>query len=394
LGRILQQLCAVAAIALVLALAVDQLAMWLYSQFVHSTPQLYQIGFEADSADWLLDFSREMDETVHAFDLDGSSVDWQPYAHWRNKPHAGDYINVDQRGLRRTWQAAQPAEHSTPLRIFMFGGSAMWGYGNRDDYTIPSQLAKQLDAAGHHVEVTNFGQIGYVNSQELSTLTQELNRGNIPHLVIFFDGYNDLSSSFLNQQAGFPLNEVQRRREFNLSKQGIVALTQTALANSGTVRLLGLFRGANSAREISHRPDFTLEDCVRSTATVLLNNYRSTEALAREYNFDCLFYLQPVIYANNYLSEWEAKEAAGREGQKNLILTTFEWIGQLHKQIPAEHPLSRDFTDLSHLFDVPEWKDKTAFYDRAHLTESANEAVAARMATDVIHRIQQRTAQN
>ena len=51
----------------------------------------------------------------------------------------------------------------------MFGGSTMWGTGARDACTIPSLLARALQGRGMSLEIINFGETGYVRTQEVIT---------------------------------------------------------------------------------------------------------------------------------------------------------------------------------------------------------------------------------
>jgi hypothetical protein len=89
----------------------------------------------------------------------------------------------------------------------------MVGYGASDDYTIPSALVRDLTQRGiSDVQVTNFGQPGYVRTQELILLFAQLRRRNIPELVIFYDGCNDAFSAFQSGQAGVTENEGNRAR--------------------------------------------------------------------------------------------------------------------------------------------------------------------------------------
>jgi len=86
---------------------------------------------------------------------------WSPYVYWRSSPYRGRYITVNQNGLRATWNPPprDGADDPPPVRLFTFGGSTMWGWGARDDYTIASCLSKLLDEKGYPAEVTNHGQI-------------------------------------------------------------------------------------------------------------------------------------------------------------------------------------------------------------------------------------------
>ena len=49
----------------------------------------------------------------------------------------------------------------------MLGGSSLWGFGARDDQTIPSLLARKLHERGLKVEIKNLSELGYVSTQEL-----------------------------------------------------------------------------------------------------------------------------------------------------------------------------------------------------------------------------------
>lgn len=51
----------------------------------------------------------------------------------------------------------------------------MWGTGVRDDFTIASQLAKALaNEKDVYFDITNFGETGYTNTQELINLVVAL----------------------------------------------------------------------------------------------------------------------------------------------------------------------------------------------------------------------------
>ena len=94
----------------------------------------------------------------------------------------------------------------------MLGGSSLWGFGARDDQTIPSLLARSLDEQGWRVELKNLAEIGYVSTQEVIALTRELQAGYRPDLVIFYDGVNDTTSALLEGEPGLTTNEINRRQ--------------------------------------------------------------------------------------------------------------------------------------------------------------------------------------
>ncbi|MFN8027584.1 MAG: hypothetical protein U0W40_14865 [Acidimicrobiia bacterium] len=87
----------------------------------------------------------------------------------------------------------QPATSGTPLTVWFFGGSALFGDGQRDDHTIPSEFARIAEEQGIPVEVRNYGRPGVAMWQELELYEQLVGAGQKPDLVVFYDGFNDLA---------------------------------------------------------------------------------------------------------------------------------------------------------------------------------------------------------
>ncbi len=154
-------------------------------------------------AAWINDYREEFRRAYIA--------QWRSYVYWRRTPYHGNYINVDANGLRLTTSTEGAGKASgTPLKVFMFGGSTMWGVGARDAFTIPSIVARELQQKGVAVEVVNFGESGYVSTQEVITLLLQLQKGERPALVVFYDGVNDIFSAYQQRMAGLPQNEFNR----------------------------------------------------------------------------------------------------------------------------------------------------------------------------------------
>lgn len=117
---------------------------------------------------------------------------YQPWALLREAPFSGRYITIDDRGVRRSFEAAG-VEPDEAVTIWFFGGSTTWGEGQRDEYTVPSQVARLADAEDLPVRVVNFGVRGYTSYQEFLLFEQEVHRRPAPDLVVFYDGSNDLN---------------------------------------------------------------------------------------------------------------------------------------------------------------------------------------------------------
>lgn len=323
------------------------------------------------------------------------AVRWMPYVYWRRGAYHGKYINVDENGIRRTTAPAPPPDSGTSVTIFMFGGSTLWGTGARDAFTIPSLVTRDLLGKGLRPEITNFGESGYVSTQELVALLLELRDGRSPDLVIFYDGINDTGAALQERVAGLPQNEANRVREFNLSSparltQRAVLLARDAASRLAIVRLVGVLAGRSATAPAiaseSAAPRFrhsTADDAGLSASVVQTywKNVELVKALGEHYGFACLFYWQPTIFQKPRLTGYEAAERRKAEYLTPFFEQTYTTMRRsrlAHPREPAFHDLSTVFSDLS----------APVFVDWAHLGESGNEIIARRMAGDVLETLQ------
>src|SRR5262245_38830380 len=93
-------------------------------------------------------------------------------------------------------------------KVFVFGGSTIWGTGSPwrtgspDWGTIPAYLQAGLaKRETRPVCVVNFGESAYVSSQSVIMLLTRLHAGDVPDLTLFYDGPNDVYAAF---QSGRP----------------------------------------------------------------------------------------------------------------------------------------------------------------------------------------------
>lgn len=242
-------------------------------------------------APWIRDYVKEY--------LKSERLEWNPYIYWRRKPFKGKYINVDSQGIRYTWNKTDALKTSVKVKnIFVFGGSTIWGYQSRDEYTIPSVFSKFLSQDSElKINITNFGETGYVNTQEMIMLLCELQKGNVPDMVIFYDGFNDIASAFENKIAGISMNEPNRRKEFNILKdyrrKDLYKETiYSIIKNSWTYSLINnIFPKMNA--EAYRKPNYLSysesEKLAEDILRVYSSNVKLVEAVGRLYGFKTIF---------------------------------------------------------------------------------------------------------
>jgi lysophospholipase L1-like esterase len=101
-----------------------------------------------------------------------------------------DFISVRD-GARTTWS---PPDCDCPRFSVRFYGSATGlGLGQRDDHTIPSELAKAAWADGVALDVVNRGMPGDQHWQQADRLGWDLTRYPVPDGVIFYSGVSEVN---------------------------------------------------------------------------------------------------------------------------------------------------------------------------------------------------------
>lgn len=285
---------------------------------------------------------------------------YSPYIEYSVKSNiSGRFINTDENGLRKT---TNPCKSENSVKIFVFGGSTVFG-GIGDDNTLPSLISKKLCNKGVNVEVTNFGVSGYENTKEIIKLELELRNGNIPDIVIFYDGVNEIYSAFQNGYAGAPQNLENRKAEFN--KKDKVNLKGYILYSDTMTLIRGISKKIfkNKVKEDNNINNAELS---KEIVDIYFENIKIVKALEKEYKFKSYFFWQPVIYFDKPLTEGES--SAELKNVKPLYLETYQKIPEKEERI--------NFYDIRDVFsDVKE----DVYIDFAHLNEKGNEIVAERI---------------
>jgi lysophospholipase L1-like esterase len=206
-----------------------------------------------------------------------------PYYYWRTKSLSGEFINVSSEGIRKT--VKNPAKGAK--KVFLFGGSTAWGTGAPDDSTIPSIMNKHL---GKDYNIINFGESGYVSTQELNYLLERLTNNDIPDLVVFYDGVNDIYAGTYSPAIPRDPQNMRTRWGSNAS-------------NGLSGFLLGIYLQSNYRLLFNKLNiwDKSIESQIEKNSKKVISNYeahiRQVKALEREYGFKSFFFWQPYLFS-------------------------------------------------------------------------------------------------
>lgn len=114
----------------------------------------------------------------------------------------GQFTNVAD-GVRRT--LPPPPCDCRTVKVWLVGGSTAFGLGQRDDFTVASQLVGL--AADHRLrlEVTNLAVPGWVIAQERRGVTERLASGDDrPDLLVSLSGFNDAFAALVGTSVHGP----------------------------------------------------------------------------------------------------------------------------------------------------------------------------------------------
>lgn len=303
-----------------------------------------------------------------------NTVRWEPYVYWRRNAFSGEFINIDNDGVRKT---VNPVSNDTSaLQMFIFGGSTLWGTGATDAGTIPSFVSKKLNDKGIAVEVHNFGETGYASTQNVVMLIRLLQAGKQPDMVIFYDGVNDIYNALQRGYAGDPSNEFNRVAEFNLTlERG--RLYRTAIRTFFSQGLVRLFSGLFAEYDIPD--DEALIKLSGEITDVYFQNIAMVNALAEAYDFTAFFFWQPSVFTKEYLTEFEQNELKRQSHvQKLYDLANAEVLNRgLVNETEAFHDLTNAFNGKTEPF----------YIDFCHLSAAGNEFVAREIVERLVENV-------
>lgn len=313
--------------------------------------------------DWIEDYYKEMESI---------ETEYYPYTGWKMKEMNGNFIKINSSGERYGWN---PKFSGKTKKIFVFGGSTVFGKGARDEYTIPSYLSKILNEKTAKYEVKNKGVYAYVFTQDIINLILALKAGEKPDYVIFYNGINDVFAAFQNGTAGYVSNMAiikdrlkspKASNNFRMIWEGLSKIVQN---NCEIYRTAWKIKNTIFGKKLHNEAAFGYsgQDMEKISAEITLDyrdNVKLIDDLSRVYGFKYLVFWQPVMYVFTETTEEEQTLMRPDEMAKKFFEKTY---GLMLKE------KMKNFYNVSKIFEN---KNETVFLDFAHLAENGNEMVA------------------
>ncbi|MBN1993485.1 MAG: hypothetical protein JW953_12360 [Anaerolineae bacterium] len=214
----------------------------------------------------------------------------------------------------------------------------------------------------------NFGEAGYVSTQSLIQLQLQLQSGNVPDLVIFYDGINDVFNAY---RSGLPGAHAHFQEITTKLEGGLLShVVEVIKASSAFYQLIDRLKPKETEFATYQRGGFDAPGFADAIIQIYLGNYKIVEALARQYDFKYYFFWQPVLVVGKKpLTVEEEFIVAGID--PNLI--------ELHYLVYERVQLITGYDNLYYLADVFDDQASQIYYDYSHVTPVGNELVVQRM---------------
>ena len=292
-----------------------------------------------------------------------ANIPYKSHVGWQSKEFHGKYINISRNGWRVT---RSQFENNAARTIHFFGGSTMWGYGVKDDGTIPSLFAKRTG-----LNSINYAELAWTNRQSLNRLISNLSGIRKGDSVVFYDGYNDAVYGCYPGLVGAHAREPQINNALSATSYasdgphsllfGITAFVR----ETSSYALYERIKSSPAGQPVSHSECINHETA-EAVGDFVVNNWRVAEQLVKSRGGNLYCVLQPSSFYTERLNP-------------KTTVHDIESVREVYPYLVKAGSSLGCFVDLS-LLRIPQ---EYYFDAQAHLTREGNDIVASILAEKI-----------
>jgi hypothetical protein len=296
--------------------------------------------------------------------------EYYPFEIYRSGFTSTNTININRYGFRDHSHFLNYTEQ--PINIGVFGGSTIWGFGVKDDETIPFYLDSLL---GSSYKVHNFGELGFTSSQELYRLINLLHENINLDFIIMYDGVNDVFQQIQKDRVLLPNHVGSELLTQSFSKPKVVnwdlffgkSLNNIFVKNIfHWVSLLG--HKFNYEYPVSSKDSWhNCDEKVEKISSILINNWNYGNLIARSKGIYSVCVLQPLIYFYPEISLDHSDPLSQDSSLRNCYEMVYDRIYMLADSLGV------DYQDMS---AYPKLNNGDLFIDFHHLSSRGNFLIA------------------
>jgi len=324
--------------------------------------------------EWSNEFWNEYYSTYE----DGRTVEYKPYIGWNRKEFNGQYVNINTDGMRDTWHPKKNEKEDLP-KIFVFGGSTVWGTGVDDNRTIPSELSKIFIENNDPHIVYNFGESGYSITNNIMELIVNLKNGNIPDKAIFYNGSNLVHQTYNEGDPKinpFMKTFAARMNYGNYHKSSLdhfrLAIHKIIFNHSKIVKILDNFLKNEKSESYDPSP-IPNESFTKITSNRIIDYYTDClvllDNIAKGYGFEIIFIWQPTIFTESLVFDIEKSfdQLSHNEQLSDIFILCNQKLSSLKL---------KNFYNMTNVFYN---KTEPIFIDFTHITGDGNRIIAEKI---------------
>ena len=266
-----------------------------------------------------------------------------------------EITNINNDGFRGNEIGKDP-----DYRIFLVGGSTMFGVGSSsDETTIPGYLEKQFSNEQNKIEIINAGIPKAYSISEIEYIENKLIQYN-PNLIIIYDGWNDLTKNF---------------QEFYTSEESsstdIIRIINRGDYQTPKIILQHYFKWKN--HNISINFDSTN---IEEKSSSWIKSWTNTCENLNEKNIKVIVILQPILGSGNKILSSEEEKYFSMYDSQNAS-KYYEIYAEKLQLLENSCYKTLDYRDA---FD--NYKN-TIYFDSGHVGDLGNKIIGDRIYEDI-----------
>jgi hypothetical protein len=206
------------------------------------------------------------------------------------------------------------------------------------------------------------GQPAWVSTQELLQLLFMIRSGYVPDIVVFIDGFNDVAVAYQSGRVNAHFRQeviaarVEGRDVKGPNQHPLAGMLQgtNLFSLAAMLGLCGRTELEVVSRDSASLSRMAAHELASEVAELYGGNVEIASRMSDAWDFQCLFFLQPVILAGDKpLSEQEELIFAGEYGENPLIANPFyrETFVSAYAEFETRLSAREDFLSLTDAFD-------------------------------------------
>ena len=302
-----------------------------------------------------------------------SALKYEPFIEFKEQPRSGKFVSVSQKGNRCNKNDIPNCDG--PLggknEIWIFGGSTTFGYGVKNNETIPAYLENFYEGKK---KVINFGSGYYYSNQERILFQKLLQNYESPYAAVFIDGVNDFGYFWNFNETAYTETIRSALEKNNKSKNKFIEWVKKRFVRLNIYRLIDEKFFKEERLEKNNKKNLTDKKVVRSidilkSIGILKKNHEINVAVGNFYKIKIVNVLQPSpIHDFSYKNSNIPKQYLPKEDDEYSSNVKLGYEILKNKNIFEDTNFFLDLNDLE--------INKAMYVDGYHYTPIFNKMIA------------------